>query len=245
MRVWTVALVMCALGADCTEKSLLREGAEVLKSNPVTSNSDLKTLAAHSDALSVAYRQAAGEATEGQNAAALLTYLAAGSFVVGAVGSASDVALANRGLVGVASTSVESRTVSQDTIKGIYIASKRMNCVATAANTGRFLLARSTGPTKKMARTATYGAVEEIRIITRESLVREVADFAVIRDDLLAGVGGNQEGARARAASASADGVPRTEIDFIRLNQSLGLLDNCLLDAATVTSVATIPEEDE
>lgn len=175
--------------------------------------------------------------------AAVLSYLAAGSFVVGAVGSASDVALAKRGLVGVASTSVASRTVSQDTIKGIYIASKRMNCVATTANMGRFLLARSTGPTKKMARAATYGAVEEIRIITREALVREVADFAGICDDLLAGVGRNEEGAK--AASALADGVPRTEIDFIRLNQYFGLLDNCLLDAATVTTVATIPEEDE
>jgi len=113
-----------------------------------------------------------------------------------------------------------------------------MNCVATTANMGRFLLARSTGPTKKMARAATYGAVEEIRIITREALVRDVADFTAIRDDLLAGVGGNEEGAR--VASEKAGGVPRTEIDFIRLNQYLGLLDNCLLDAAKVTSVATI-----
>ena len=241
MRAWTVAVVMCVLGAGCAEKSLLREEDAVLKSKPVTSTSYLKTLAEHSEALSMAYRKAAHEATEGQNVAAVLTYLAAGSFVVGAVGSASDVALANRGLVGVASTSVASRTVSKDTIKGIYIASKRMNCVATTANMGRFLLARSTGPTKKMARAATYGAVEEIRIITREALVRDVADFTAIRDDLLAGVGGNEEGAR--VASDKSGGVPRTEIDFIRLNQYLGLLDNCLLDAARVTSVATIPKD--
>jgi|GEM_PF-905559 len=241
MRGWTVAVVLCVLGAGCAEHSLLKEEAAVLRSSPVTSTSYLKTLASHSDALSVAYRQAARAATEGQNVAAVLTYLAAGSFVVGAVGSASDMALANRGLLGVASTSVATRTVSQDTIKGIYIAAKRMNCVATTANMGRYLMARSTGPTKGMARAATYGAIEEIRIITREALVRDVADFATIRDDLLAGVGGNEDALK--AAGREGNDEARTEIDFVRLNQYLALLENCLLDAAKVTSVSPLPKE--
>lgn len=234
MRLSIVAMVLCVGLAGCAEQSLLKQEQAVLDRSVISSTSNLKTMGIHSASLSVAYRQAAREATRGQDAAAVITYLAAAGFVSGAVGAASDTALANRGFVGVASSSLAGRTVSGTTIKGIYIASKRMNCVSTVARMGGFLLDGSSRATKGMARAATYGAIEEVKIITRQALVREVAQFTTLRDNLLAGITLSEEQING-LRNLREEGGP--DVDFVSLNQYLGLLDNCLADAATLTAV--------
>ncbi|GFE66995.1 hypothetical protein [Litoreibacter roseus] len=241
MKKVSITVGLCILMMGCAERSLLEKEGEVLSFSQVNSNSNLKTIGEHSALLSVAYREAALEASGGQDIAAILTYLAAATFVGGAVGGASDTALANRALIGVSSTSVAGRTVSEDTIQGIYVAAKRMNCVSTTSRMGGFLLDGTSAATIGMARAATFGAIEEIKIITREALVREVADFTQIRDDLLAGATLSEEQGAGLERLASLKVMQPA--DLVLLNQYLNLLDNCLGASENVTSVEPITEE--
>lgn len=242
MKTRMIAVSLCILLMGCAERSLLNKEDEVLSLSQVSSKSNLSTLGEHSAQLSVAYREAAREASRGQDLAAIVTYLAAATFVSGAIGSASDTALANSALVGVGSTSIAGRTVSQDTIQGIYVAAKRMNCVSTTSRMGAFLLDNSSSATKGMARAATFGAIEEIKIITREALVREVADFTKIRDDLLAGATLSEEQMAGLNRLETLDQVK--PIDIVLLNQYLNLLDNCLGATENVTAIEPINKED-
>ncbi|MDA8586054.1 hypothetical protein N9L47_07235 [Rhodobacteraceae bacterium] len=242
MKKISITIGFCILVMGCAERSLLEKEGEVLSLSQVDSRSNLKTLGEHSAQLSVAYREAAREASRGQDIAATITYLAAATFVSGAIGSASETTLANRAFLGVGSNSIAGRTVSQDTIEGIYVAAKRMNCISTTSRMGAFLLDGTNSATKGMARAASFGAIEETKITTREALVREVADFTQIRDDLLAG---------ATLSEEQTDGLERLSrletvkpIDIILLNQYLNLLDNCLGATENVTAVEPITEED-
>ncbi len=74
----------------CAEKSLLEKENEVLKVSAVHSRSNLESLGNHSAKLSVAYRKAARAAIDGQDAAAVITFLSAAAFVGGAVGGAVE-----------------------------------------------------------------------------------------------------------------------------------------------------------
>lgn len=240
MRKLPIAVVLYTLLMGCAERSLLKNENQVLETSVVNSKTNLRALGEHSAQLSIAYREAAREASDGQDIAAIVTYLAAASFVSGAIGSASDTALANRGLVGVGSSSIAGRTVSQATIKGIYTAAKRMNCVSTTSRMGGFLLDGTTAATKGMARAATFGAIEEIKITTREALVREVADFTQIRDDLLAGTSLSDEQKAGLERLAELDAMQ--PVDIVLLNQYLNLLDNCLGATEAVTAVEPVTE---
>lgn len=236
-----ITLGFCMLVTSCAESKLLENEGKVLRSSKVSSKSNLETLGGHSAKLSLAYSKAAREAVGGQDIAAVITYLAAATFVSGAIGSASDRTLTNRALLGVGSTSIAGRTVSQGTIQGIYSAAKRMNCVSTTARMGGFLLDGTNSATKGMARAATFGAIEEIRITTREALVREVADFETIRDDLLSGATLSEEQEKGLERFASLDATQ--PIDLILLNQYLHLLDNCLGAPENVTSVEPVADD--
>jgi len=61
----------------------------------------------------------------------------------------------------------------------MYIGAKRLNCIATYAST----FALETENNAVAARLA-LGAIEEVKIATRERIVREVADFNTIAEAL-------------------------------------------------------------
>ena len=239
MKSFIKTIVSCCLLAGCAQQHVLDNEAAVMKDHKVTAASDLKSLAVHGSKLSLAYRDAALTASNEQDALAFVTYLAAASFVHGAVGSASDTTLAKRAIVGAGSSSVAARTVSKTTISGIYSASKRMNCIATAAQMGSFLLQNVNNATDGMARAATYGAIEEVKITTRLALVKEVADFKTIRDDLIDGRTLSDEQKQGLTALRDSEAA-----DLVLLNQYLGILHKCVGDVDNATAVGPVNDND-
>ncbi len=244
------ALVSAAIASlitlsACAERYLDEEETVVTQRNIVTPESDLKAQGAYSQQLSRAYVEAGKRAQKGQDAAAIATFLAAGAFVSGAVGSASDVALANTAVVGAGSTAVASRTVSQNSIKGIYVAARRMNCISTTANSGRFLLSQSSSNTKYFARAATHGAINDVRVLVREGLVRKVEDFGALKTSFTNAVDpGGLRAANEAAGIAQQRGEKTGGVDIVVLNQYLGLLDQCLAKPEDLKAGTKVPKED-
>lgn len=199
---------------------------------------NLKLQANYSRLLSGAYVDAGRQAQQGQDVAAVITFLAAGAFVSGAVGSASDTALANIAIAGAGSTAVATRTVSKTVIEGIYLAARRMNCVSTVADGGRYILADTSPNTKGYARAATYGAIKEVQILVRLALAREVADFGELKTSLTDAVDPSK--IRDLAKAEKENEGDKKAVDFILLNRYLKLLDGCLADAATLKPVSEV-----
>ncbi len=162
------------LGA-CADQYLLKEEKKVISAENVGPSSNLDTLAAFSRSMSVAYRSAARKTTTTQDVQSFLIILSAASFVHGAVGNVSDVALANRAIVGATTQQVGLRTAPKSAIIGMYTGAKRLNCIASVASVGTVTL--PTGLTRVAASALVFAAIEEVRITTRESLVREVANY--------------------------------------------------------------------
>jgi hypothetical protein len=200
----------------------------------------MRDLALYSDQLASAYSEAAQEAARGQDIAAFVTIAAAGATVAGAVGSASNTAIANAALVGAGTTVVASRTVSQDSIKGLYIGSKRMNCISTAANMGRFIVSPTSSSTIGIARAATYGAIREVQISVREGLVRKVADYTAIKNDLIAALPSEED---SKKIASVRDLGPKLD-EIVILNQYLHLLNNCLQDASAVKAAKPVKDKE-
>ncbi|MGJ8627708.1 MAG: hypothetical protein ACSHXB_12180 [Sulfitobacter sp.] len=236
MKLLMLISVPSMLLFSCAEQQLIEQETLAIRSNSVTIEASLEDLGVHSAKLSRAYRTAAQNAAKQQDIAAAVTILAAATVVTGAVGSASNTAIANRAIVGSGTSIIAGRTVPKTAIQGIYIGAKRMNCVSTTANMGRYLLAGTSPNTKYAARAATFGAIAEVQIVTREALIREVAEFATVRDTFVAAVTKPEVAGLRREGE---EGIP----DLALLNQYLGLLDNCLAAAASVTAVAPIPKQ--
>ncbi len=175
MRFGTIA-VCCALAVSgCADDYLLEAERQVVNGTSVTSGSSLNALSLYGWEMSAAYRSAARETITTQDVQSFLVFLAAGSFVTGAVGSASDAALANRAIAGAAVQQIGGRTAPRSAIQGMYVGAKRLNCIASVAKSGQYTLPE--GNTQKAASALVFGAIEEVRITTRESLVREIADY--------------------------------------------------------------------
>lgn len=221
--------------AGCAETYLQKSEERVLQSSVIHRTDNLAVMSDHSKDLADAYVEAAGMAAKGQDIAALVTFLSAAGFVHGAVVGASNVALANTALVGAGSTTIASRTLSKASIEGIYQSAKRMNCVATASGMGAFLLDGYSSRTLGIARAATYGAIEEIKIITREALVREVADFVQIRDDFIEASTLTEDQARSLESRTK-----MSQDELLALNQYLSILDNCIGAIASATAVGKV-----
>jgi len=220
--------------SGCAETRLIQEEKKVLEdlNVQVSSTSDLKDQAIYSRSLSKAYQRAALRASRDQDAFAFVTIISAISVVGGALGSASDKALANRATVGATSSLVANRTLSKSTIKGIYISAKRMNCVATTASIGTSMLAEAAPGTQNAAKAATFGAIAEVQILSREALVRDVADYVKIRDELSAAM---KKAEFLRSANTSGE-----NFDLNVLNQYLKMLGNCLTTIDNLTAIAAI-----
>ncbi len=234
--IFFAALVLALSG--CAEARLIEEETKVTAALNVSGTSNLETQAYYSQRLSKAYQQAALRASRDQDALAFVTIVSALSVVGGALGSTSDKALANRATVGATGSLIGNRTLSKSTIKGIYISAKRMNCIATTASIGRYLLAEVGPNTKAAARAATFGAISEVQIISREALVRDVAEYSTIRSTLNTAIS-KSEAIRVNDL-AMAKGADAKSFDLEMLNQYLKMLDNCLSDVATLTAIAEI-----
>lgn len=197
---------------------------------------DLKTQSDYSRALSDEYVKAARKVQQGQDVAATITFIAAGAFVHGAVGSASDTALANIGIAGAGSTAVATRTLSKSVIQGVYLAARRMNCISAVSENGRIMLSGSSENTKRFARSATYGAIKDVRILVRLAIAREVEDFDALKTSFSDAI---KPGDLRESADKQAQ-LSDTEIDYVTLNRYLKLLDSCLGSGDEIKVASTV-----
>ncbi|MGC3940733.1 hypothetical protein ACOTTU_23275 [Roseobacter sp. EG26] len=173
------AVVLCG----CAEENLLDaergliDELQVGNKVSIAPETKLVELASYSRKMSVAYRNAARKTASTQDVQSFLTFVPAGSFVTGAVGSASDRALANKAIAGAAVQQIGLRTAPKLAISGMYTGAKRLNCIATVAAVWHHTLQDQDDSTLKAASALVFGATEEVRITMRESSVREVADY--------------------------------------------------------------------
>ena len=177
IRSVLVTLAVATSFAGCSDIYLDQEEKGVPYTEAVEPPPNLKEVARYGWTLSRAYREAARKTTRTQDVNSALIFLAAGSFVHGAVGSASDAALANRAIAGAAVQQVGARTTPKTAILGMYTGAKRLNCIATVSLSSRSALSSDE---RQAATVLAYGAIEEVRILTREALVREVADYEAL-----------------------------------------------------------------
>ena len=114
-----------------------------------------------------------------QDIQSALILTSAVSFIHGGVIGAPQNVLSNRALTGSSLWQAGKRVSPKTAIEGMYIGAKRLNCIATYAST----FALETDNSAVAARLA-LGAIEEVKISTRESIVREVADFDTLVEAL-------------------------------------------------------------
>lgn len=208
------------LAAGCAD-TFLDEQEALVDRRPVSAASTLGEQSDYARRMAAGYVAAARGTGRVQDVVAGLVFVSAASVVSGAVGTASNEVLARRGLVGAGVARGASRTVPQTAIKGLYTGAKRMNCIATMAGIGVELIGEGT-PTASAARTATYGAIQEARIQTRESLARDVPEYGDLLSGLAEDVGAGLDLGFETAA------MPRAAVDQKLLNTYLGLLSKCL-----------------
>ncbi|MEM6409093.1 MAG: hypothetical protein AAF700_11825 [Pseudomonadota bacterium] len=181
-RFCAIALIL--LLCSCSDWTLDKEEGPVLTAGKPTPNSNFVEVGQYAADLSLAYKRAARQTSNIQDVESFLVFLAAGVFVQGAVGNASDIALANTAIGGAAIQQIGTRTVPKSSIRGIYIGAKRLNCLSTVAQVGSVFIDPEKKPTRFAVKALILGAVEEVRISTRESLVREIADFDGLVTDI-------------------------------------------------------------
>ncbi|WP_170409713.1 hypothetical protein [Ruegeria atlantica] len=240
LRGVKACLIIPFFVAACADKHV-DDGERLARqkfNQPLTPELTLKSQSNYSALLSEEYVEAARRSQQGQDVAAVITFLAAGAFVSGAVGSASDRALANIAIAGAGSTAVATRTLSKTVIQGIYLSARRMNCVATVANSGRYILSDTSPNTKAYARAATYGAIKDIQIQVRSALARDVADFNALKTSLTDAIDPSK--LRDDAENLAGRTLQGKALDFALLNKYLKLLDGCLADANKPDVVAPI-----
>ena len=165
------------LTSACSDIFLDNAEEQIPNRSSIRPASDLLELAKYAGNLSIVYRSAARQTTNLQDAQSFLIFLAAGAFVKGAVGSASDSTLANLAIGGAAVQQTGVRIAPKSAILGIYTGAKRLNCIAAVTRVGHYTIGVSGSPA---ASALAYGAIEEVRILTRESLVREIADYSAL-----------------------------------------------------------------
>jgi|SRR6056297_369234 len=217
--------------SGCADMALDEQEARVSRDQTIDMSSTLASQSAHAQEMSLAYERAARSSATAQDIASFVVFLGAATAIGGAIGSASDTAIANRALVGAGSELLARRGVPETAIVAIYTGAKRMNCVGAMAMVGESLLSaeKKDDPTVAAAQAITFGAIREIMITTREGLVREVADFGTIVQDLSADTGVDLEEA---LRGANQEGQARFERDLF--NTYVKLLSNCLADAPSL-----------
>jgi hypothetical protein len=216
----SVLLLLAALPVlGCADTYLDEADASVVSSKAET----LVDMAVRADEMSERYFQAAQATRTTQDLLAFVVFTSAASVITGAVGSASDAALAQQAVVGTGAQLTGNRVAPGSAVRAIFQGARRYNCVATAAGIGDAL--GLTPIHERAAVAATEGALNHIRILTREGIVREVPDFGDVLSEFRidAGDAANPTAAtdrnlRALAASATPE---------IKFEQYLRLLAKC------------------
>ncbi|MDD9978316.1 MAG: hypothetical protein OXQ30_11385 [Boseongicola sp.] len=172
------ALSIIALAA-CADGYLDDAELEVTPAEPSANWSQIEFYAR---GLSRAYVGAARKSTTTQDVQSFLVFLSAGVFVRGLVDGDSNAKLADSAIAGAASQQIGLRIAPKSAIVGMYVGAKRLNCIATVTSVGSLSFS---GPTDIAARALAFGAIEEVKITTRESLVREIADYDKLVTDII------------------------------------------------------------
>ncbi len=184
---------------------------------------DLRTVASEARNLADAYLDAGRRAMRAQDIGAAGLFVATGSLISGAVGSASDTALANRALAAVGAQTITARGTPKSKIEAILDGAAQLNCVATVATV--FSAGDSSVGVSPLAVELTRGLIREIRIATRHKMVDDAVTVANILDAYGAAIGGVQGISPAAALELRADAIPPTQQD---LEAYLVRLEGCL-----------------
>lgn len=178
--------------SGCAEKILTEEETRVLnrdasKHLAVATKRDDGTLLGQAsilaDDLASAYFVAGVKASQVQDAVNAGVYLAAGTVVVGALGSASDRALTNRALVGVGLQSAGQNGLKQSEVRSLFSGATQLNCISGIASIYSSTTEDLTGAklyNSSIAQHLVYAAIQDVRIATRSDLVRDVESFSEI-----------------------------------------------------------------
>ena len=199
--------------------------------HPISRSSGLDELALDASALAGEYVQAAGSTRTVQDLLSFTVIAAAGATVAGAVGTVGDVALAHRAIVGVAAQQSGLRLAPKAAILAIYNGAKRLNCISTVAGIGVALGLQ--GQELSAGQIATFGAIEHVKILTHEGIVREVADYSDLFGEFTSGVESGLE----PLSDFGPESVARSSL---ALSQYLKLLAKCT-NEATVGTPGDIP----
>lgn len=177
----SVPVAALAVLAACADVNLDRADREV---SSIDLQSDLVAVSSHASQTSKAYMQAARRTAATQDLTSALVFLAAGKFVRGTVTGATDAVLADAAITGALAQQTGSTIAPKTAIEGIYTGAKRLNCISTVARVGNLTLAGENQNTRLAAAAMALGAVEEVKITTRESVVREVAAYKQLVTDI-------------------------------------------------------------
>jgi hypothetical protein len=213
MRIY--ALLACFFMSACADSYI--DKAEVAA--PISDTGDLAAVARDARHLSREYVHAAQSTRTVQDVLSSVVFISAAATLAGSVGDASKSVLAERAAPGAAASVAGRRLVPKASIQAMYVGARRLNCVAVTAEMAA-ALGFSDG-SDKAALAATIGAIDHIKILTRESIVRDMADFSDLFGELKGEFGSILESATARA-----DDAARSE-GYFTLDQYLKLLNNC------------------
>ncbi len=189
MRIFLLAALIATSG--CADAFLDREERRALGSQKAEfqptildsnihrgGNTSLGQAAKIANRFSEAYFQAARKSSRAQDVASGVVIVSAASVVLGAVGSASDTALANRAVLGVGAERIANRGVPKTSIASMLKGAKTMNCISTVATI--YSASDSSVGTSPLAQELTFAAIREVRIAVRNDLARDVADFSAL-----------------------------------------------------------------
>lgn len=214
MRVHS--MVACLALSACADSYI--DKAELAA--PISEASSLDVAADDARRLSREYVNAARSTRTVQDALSSVVFVSAAATLAGSLGTASKTVLAESAAPGAAAAVAGRRLVPKKSIEAMYIGARRLNCVAVTADMA-VALDFSDG-SRQAALVATVGAIDHIKILTRESIVREIADFSELFGELR----GEVESPFAKIAGL--ERALKERSTGFTLDQYLQLLNNCL-----------------
>ena len=216
-----IALIPFGL-AGCAERILAKEESVVLGTDAATDllvaqkGENVSLLGQASNLatdLASAFFAAGVKASRTQDVINSGVYLAAGSVAVGALGGASDQALANRALTGIGLQSIGQNGLQKSEIQSLFEGAKQLNCIAGISR----IHTRSELRDDEIAQQLVYAAMQDVRISARNVLVRDVETFANVLktiNDAIPSSGG--------AAETALDGATASPTTLSKFAKDLG-----------------------
>ncbi|MEJ6404798.1 hypothetical protein [Yoonia sp. 2307UL14-13] len=173
--------------AGCAEQILSQEEVLVIGADAATNlsvapkrqdDSLLGEASRLASELSSAYFTAGIRASRTQDLVNTGVYLAAGSTAIGALGGATDTALTNRALAGVGLQSIGQNGLEQSEIQSLFMGAGQLNCIGSV--TSIYSSTSSDLADSPIAQDLANAAMQDVRISTRNALVRDVEGFGEV-----------------------------------------------------------------